>query len=48
MPANKLRSEIHNAKQRVPAILKREGREAWLSGSTEEPKATLVPFSMRA
>jgi putative SOS response-associated peptidase YedK len=36
MPANKLMTEIHNVKHRMPAILEKEDREAWLTGSPEE------------
>ena len=31
MPASPLMSEIHNAKQRMPAILSRQDRDAWVS-----------------
>jgi putative SOS response-associated peptidase YedK len=44
MPANQLLGEIHNTQHRMPAILAREDREAWLSGSTEEAWATLKPY----
>jgi putative SOS response-associated peptidase YedK len=44
LPANRLLGEIHNSKQRMPAILAREDREAWLSGSPEEAWATLKPY----
>jgi len=44
MPANRLLSEIHNTQHRMPAILAREDREAWLSGSDEEAWATLRPY----
>jgi putative SOS response-associated peptidase YedK len=36
MPANKLMSEIHNVKHRMPAILTNEDREVWLSGAPED------------
>jgi putative SOS response-associated peptidase YedK len=44
IPANHLLSEIHNTQHRMPAILAREDREAWLSGSHEEAWATLKPY----
>jgi len=36
MPANHLMSEIHNAKHRMPAILAREDREVWLTGTSDQ------------
>ena len=44
MPANKLMSEIYNAKQRMPAILAREDRDAWLKGATVEAFAALKQY----
>jgi putative SOS response-associated peptidase YedK len=44
IPANHLLSEIHNSQHRMPAILAREDREAWLAGSHEEAWATLKPY----
>ena len=44
VPANGLVGEIHNTKQRMPAILAKEDREAWLTGSTEEAWAALKPY----
>jgi putative SOS response-associated peptidase YedK len=44
MPANRLLSEIHNTQHRMPAILSREGREAWLAGSPESAWAALEPY----
>jgi putative SOS response-associated peptidase YedK len=41
VPANHLVGEIHNTKHRMPAILSREDREAWLTGTPEEAWATL-------
>jgi putative SOS response-associated peptidase YedK len=35
MPENKLMTEIHNVKHRMPAILAKEDRDAWLTGSAE-------------
>lgn len=48
MPANALLREIHNTQQRMPAILTREARTAWLGGSPEEAWAALVPYSEHA
>jgi putative SOS response-associated peptidase YedK len=44
MPANHLLTEIHNTQHRMPAIIAREDREAWLSGSAEEAWATLKAY----
>ena len=44
MPANRLMSEIHNAKQRMPVILAPEDHEAWLTGSQPAAKATLRAY----
>lgn len=45
MPANELMREIHNAKQRMPAILQREHIEPWLSGTPEQARAVLTPYA---
>jgi putative SOS response-associated peptidase YedK len=44
LPANRLLGEIHNTQQRMPAIVAREDREAWLSGSPEAAWAVLKPY----
>jgi putative SOS response-associated peptidase YedK len=44
LPANRLLGEIHNTQHRMPAILAKEDREAWLSGSPEEAWSTLKPY----
>jgi putative SOS response-associated peptidase YedK len=44
LPANSLVGEIHNTKHRMPAILERAARDAWLSGTPEEAWKTLVPY----
>jgi putative SOS response-associated peptidase YedK len=47
MPANDLMREIHNGgnnPHRMPSILRREDREAWLKGSVEEARAVLRPY----
>jgi putative SOS response-associated peptidase YedK len=36
MPANRLMTEIHNVKHRMPAILAKKDRDAWLSATPEE------------
>ncbi len=36
MPANKLMTAIHNVKHRMPAILAKEDRDAWLTGTPDE------------
>lgn len=51
MPANALMSRIHNAKQRMPAILARDAERIWLEGSAAAAQAVLVPYpdpAMRA
>jgi putative SOS response-associated peptidase YedK len=44
MPPNALMPEIHNAKQRMPAILQSQDIEAWLSGSLDDAKGALKPY----
>jgi putative SOS response-associated peptidase YedK len=44
VPANKLLGEIHNTQHRMPAILAKNDREAWLSGTPDEAWATLKPY----
>jgi putative SOS response-associated peptidase YedK len=44
MPANRLLTEIHNTGHRMPAILREEDHEAWLSGSLNEASAVLLPY----
>ena len=44
MPANELMHDVHNAGKnphRMPAILRREDHEAWLTGTAEEARAAL-------
>ena len=36
MPANQLMTEIHNVKHRMPAILAKEDRETWLTGTSDD------------
>jgi len=44
LAANALMTEIHNSGQRMPAILREEDHEAWLSGTLDEARAALVPY----
>jgi putative SOS response-associated peptidase YedK len=44
MPANPLLAEIHNVKQRMPAILQSQDVDAWLTGSADEARAALKPY----
>lgn len=44
MPANKLMAEIHNVKHRMPAILARENRAAWLAGDHDVAFNVLRPY----
>ncbi|MGH8177297.1 MAG: SOS response-associated peptidase [Steroidobacter sp.] len=44
MPANELLRDIHNTKFRMPAILRHEHIETWLSGSADEARAVLQPY----
>jgi putative SOS response-associated peptidase YedK len=47
MPANALMRDIHNTgnnPHRMPAILRSEDYDAWLSGTTDEARAALVQY----
>ena len=44
LPANALLAEVHNDKQRMPAILAPADHEAWLGGDAEVARATLRPY----
>jgi putative SOS response-associated peptidase YedK len=44
LPANSVVGEIHNTKHRMPAILEKADREAWLNGTPEEAWETLTPY----
>jgi putative SOS response-associated peptidase YedK len=51
MPATSLMYDIHNAgnnPHRMPAILRKEDREAWLTGSVQEARAALVQYSAKS
>ena len=44
MPANELLAQIHNDKQRMPAILLKEDWNTWLHGTPEEAMAALKQY----
>jgi putative SOS response-associated peptidase YedK len=44
VPANRLLAEVHNAKQRMPALLSAEAQASWLFGSPAEARAVLTPY----
>ncbi len=44
LPANKLLAEVHNDKQRMPAILAQADHDAWLGRDAEAARATLRPY----
>jgi putative SOS response-associated peptidase YedK len=44
LPANRLLADIHNEKQRMPAILAEEDHAAWLAGGKPEAQAALKPY----
>jgi putative SOS response-associated peptidase YedK len=44
MSPNSLLAEIHNAKQRMPAILQSQDIQAWLTGSIDQARAALKPY----
>ena len=44
LPANEFMAGIHNVKQRMPAILRMEDVEAWLTGTPEQARAALIQF----
>jgi len=44
MPANALVAEIHNTKQRMPAILAAADRDTWLTGPADAAWAVLRPY----
>jgi putative SOS response-associated peptidase YedK len=45
VPANRLLTEVHNARQRMPAILAQTDHEAWLSGVPQQARAALKPYA---
>jgi putative SOS response-associated peptidase YedK len=44
LPANDFMAKIDNEKQRMPAILRFEDVEAWLTGTPEQAKAALMQY----
>ena len=44
LPPNPLLAEINNTGNRMPAILREEHHEAWLSGTSEEALEALQPY----
>lgn len=44
MPANEIMSSIHNSQGRMPAILRKEDLDSWLSGSPTEARAVLISY----
>jgi len=44
VPANRLLAQVHNAKQRMPAILAERTHQEWLSGSPEQARSVLAPY----
>jgi putative SOS response-associated peptidase YedK len=44
VPANRLLAEVHNAKQRMPAVLSETDHDAWLKGGVENAQALLKPY----
>ena len=44
LPASPLMAQIHNAKQRMPATLRPEDIETWLTGTADEAKSTLRQY----
>jgi putative SOS response-associated peptidase YedK len=44
VPANRLLAEVHNGKQRMPAILAPADHESWLGGAPPEARAALRPY----
>jgi putative SOS response-associated peptidase YedK len=45
VPANTLLAEVHNAKQRMPAILADSDYDNWLHGHAEQARGLLRPYS---
>ena len=48
VPANPLLAEVHNEKQRMPAILAESDYDSWLHGPPQQGRAVLRPFSAAA
>jgi len=45
VPANPLLAAVHNAKQRMPAILADSDYDSWLRGAPQQAGALLQPYS---
>jgi putative SOS response-associated peptidase YedK len=45
MPANALMTEIHNVKHRMPAILAKEDRDVWLSGTADDAFSVIKQYA---
>jgi putative SOS response-associated peptidase YedK len=45
IPANPLLAAVHNAKQRMPAILGESDYDGWLRGTPQQARALLQPYS---
>src|SRR2546426_8468850 len=45
VPANRMLAEIHNAKQRMPAILAESDHEVWLRGALPGARRALTSFA---
>src|SRR2546429_7051371 len=44
VPANRLLAEVHNGKQRMPAILAESDHAAWLSGALQDASLALKSY----
>jgi putative SOS response-associated peptidase YedK len=44
VPPNALLAGIHNEKPRMPAVLREEHHDAWLTGTPEQARAVLLPY----
>jgi putative SOS response-associated peptidase YedK len=44
MPANEIMRDIHNSKQRMPAILEHSDIDTWLSGTPEQARTVLKSY----
>jgi putative SOS response-associated peptidase YedK len=44
LPASPLMAQIHNSRQREPALLSPQGCRIWLDGSAEQGRALLTPY----
>ena len=45
LPANRMMAAIHNGRERMPAILRREDHAAWLGGTSDDAAACLAPYA---